>query len=108
MVLAAIIMLVLSVALSWLPFLGPLAAGIAGGYYAGTIGRALLAAVAPLILLGIFVWVLGAALDHAIAGFFVGVGVTLLLVIHEAGLFIGALIGGALGYTRARPAGRAV
>ncbi len=100
MVLAVIVMIVLSLLLSWLPLFGPLIAGIVGGYCAGGIGRGLAAAVIPLVLLGVFVWWVGAALNHAVAGFFVSVGVTLLLVVHEVGLFIGAVIGGAIAQGR--------
>lgn len=100
MILSIVIMLVLSLALSWLPVLGPLLAGLAGGYYAGTVGRALAAALLPALALGVFVWWVGAWANHAVAGFFVGVGLTMLLVAHEVGLVVGAVIGGAISRRR--------
>ena len=87
-------MVLLSVLLSWLPLLGPLVAGGVGGYYAGTVGRALAAALVPAILLGLFIGWVATSWSHAIAGFLVGVGVIILVVVDEVGLLLGALVGG--------------
>ncbi len=45
-------MILLSVLLCWLAFVGPLLAGLVGGKKAGGVGKALLAALLPAILFG--------------------------------------------------------
>ncbi len=104
MILGAILMLLLSVLLSWLPLLGPLIAGGVGGYYAGTVGRALAAALLPAVLLALFIGWVATSWGHAIAGFLVGVGVFILVVVDEVGLLLGALVGGAIAQRR-KPSG---
>lgn len=55
-------MLGLSVALAWLPILGPFIAGFVGGRKAGTLGAALLAAILPAFLFIVLAGLLGALL----------------------------------------------
>ena len=44
---ASVWMLVISLLLFWLPFVGPLLGGVVGGRKAGGVGRAILAALVP-------------------------------------------------------------
>lgn len=103
--LGAVVMLVLSIGLSWLPFVGPFIAGAVGGFFCRSAGRALLVAVLPAFLLGVFVWWVGDALEHAIAGFLFGVATMVLVLVHEAGLVAGALVGGLVASNRRRAGG---
>ncbi len=100
MLVGGILMLVLSVVLAWLPLLGPLVAGVIGGYYCGTVGRALLTVLFPAIILGVFVWFMSHMLDNAIAGFLFAVGGVVLVLVHEFGLILGALLGGLIAQRR--------
>lgn len=86
-------MLLISVLLFWLPLLGPIVAGFVGGRKAGSVGKAILAALLPIILLAvltifalpIFPWL----------GFLTGY-LTLLAGFNSGLLLLGAIIGGAL------------
>ncbi len=100
MLVGGILMLVLSLVLAWLPLVGPLLAGAIGGYYCGTVSRALLAVLFPAIILGVFVWWMGTMLDHAIAGFLFAVGGAVLVLVHEGGLIVGAIVGGFIAQRR--------
>lgn len=105
MLVGGILMLVLSLVLAWLPLVGPLLAGAIGGYYCGTVSRALVTVLFPALILGIFVWWMGTMLDHAIGGFLFAIGGAVLVIVHEAGLILGAAVGGFIAQRR-RPASR--
>lgn len=96
MLLGAVLMLVLSLALVWIPALGPifgpLISGGIGGYVCGTVRRALLAAILPAILLGFFIWWLDTR-ESSLAGIFVAVGIFPLVLAGEAALWAGAVAG---------------
>lgn len=93
----AFVMLLLSVLLFWLPGLGSLIAGIVGGKMAGGVGRALLAAMLPGLVLGIGLFVFSTLLTGLpLIGILAGAGVLLLVLTQVGTLLLGALIGGLL------------
>ena len=60
-------MLLISLLLFWLPFVGPLIAGIVGGRAAGSVGSALVAVIAPCIIIAVAIFFAGpllAAIPH--------------------------------------------
>jgi hypothetical protein len=95
----------LTFALGWIPvagpFIGPVVGGYLGGRRAGSIGRALAAAVLPALMLSSIVIGIGAIaaaladspLLGAIAAIIAG-AVWVVLIIHNALLFLSAAIGG--------------
>lgn len=89
-------MIGVSLVLFFLPAVNGLIGGVVGGYKAGTIGRALSAAVLPAIVVFFGVWGLMAMFDHAVIGFISGIAVGIWAIISSISLFIGALIGGAI------------
>lgn len=91
----------ISLVLFFLPAFNGVIGGIVGGYKAGTPRRALSAAVLPAIAVLFGVWGLMAAFDHAVIGFISGVAAGIWAVFSSIGLFIGALIGGAIAPSRA-------
>ena len=91
-------MLGLSVLLFWLPGGGALIAGVVGGYKAGSIGSALLAALLPALVFGLALFTLAASLSGMpVLGLVAGMGGFVLAALHVGPLLLGALIGGILG-----------
>lgn len=91
------IMLIVSVLLFWLPVIGPLLAGIAGGKKAGSVSAAILAFFLPGIILGILLFFMsGAFVGLPLIGFVAGTGAFVLTVVHSGPMLIGAVIGGIL------------
>ena len=89
-------MFFLSIALFWLPLLGPLIAGFVGGRKAGNTGTAVLAVCLPaLIGAGLVFMFSTALLGMPIFGLFAGVGTFVLTLVHVVPLLIGAVVGGA-------------
>jgi hypothetical protein len=95
-VVSALWMVGVSLVLFFLPAINGLIGGAVGGYKAGTPGRAVGAAVLPAVVVFFGVWGLLAAFDHPVIGFISGIAVGVWAVISSIGLFIGALIGGAM------------
>ncbi|MBN2179222.1 MAG: hypothetical protein JW743_07305 [Deltaproteobacteria bacterium] len=97
-ILGAIIwMFVISLLLFWLPFIGPLVAGIVGGKKSGGIGNALLAVFLPAIVFGILLFFVATSLTGLpIIGAIAGAGGLILALAHIGPLLIGAIIGGIL------------
>ncbi len=89
-------MIGLSIVLIWLPVLGPLIAGFVGGRRAVTVGKALAAAFAPAVLVGIVVALILAAFELPIIGTVAGIGVAIAVVVESVPLFIGAWLGAAV------------
>lgn len=96
MLVGGLVMLVLAVLLSWLPLLGPLVAGMAGGWIVAATGRALLVALVPAIVLAGVVVLLLTAFELPVLGAIAGIGVFLFVVFQEIPLLLGAWAGAAL------------
>lgn len=86
----------LSVLLFWLPVVGPFVAGFFGGRRATTVGRAMLAAFAPAVLIALLVVLVLAAFDLPAIGAIAGVGVGIAVLVQDVPLFIGAWLGAAI------------
>jgi hypothetical protein len=88
-------MFLISTLLFWVPGVGGFIAGLVGGKAAGGVGKALLAAFLPAIVLGVgffifasaFTAMIPIALIAALGGFMLG-------CVHIGGLLLGAIIGG--------------
>ena len=92
-------MLILSLLLFWLPFIGPLIAGIVGGKKAGDVPTAIMAVFLPVILMGGAFFFVGTSLTGifligAIVGL-MGAGL-MIVVLAMIPLLLGAVIGGLL------------
>jgi hypothetical protein len=94
---AAAWMLVLSLLLFWLPVLGLFIAGVVGGRKAGSLGRGVLAALLPAIVVGGLSFLLATGLTGMpVLGFIAGLGAGALVVASVVPLLLGAALGGAL------------
>lgn len=94
---AATWMLVVSLLLFWLPFVGPLVGGVIGGRKAGGVGRAILAALVPAIVVAILLVALGTALTGVpLIGVLAGMGGFALVAAQVGPLLLGAILGGLL------------
>ena len=100
MIIGSLWMVLLSLALFFLPLVNGLIAGVVGGYKVGGVRRALLAAVLPAIVVAAGMWIAFALFDAPLWGILAGMAVGILVLLADVGLFIGAAIGGA---ARARP-----
>ena len=90
-------MFLISILLFWLPFVGPLIAGIVGGKKAGNVENAVIAVFLPGIVLGILLFAFTSALTSApIIGFVAGTGSFILVISNVGPLLLGAIIGGIL------------
>lgn len=56
-------MLFISVLLFWLPFIGPLIAGLVGGKKAGGVGSAIIAVFLPALIVGVGVFALASVIS---------------------------------------------
>lgn len=93
----------LSLLLFWLPGVGPLIAGLVGGYKAGTVGRAVLAVFLPAVLMGLLA--AGAAVyltDFMLWGVVAGIGTVALMLLQIGPLLLGAIGGGLVGLLHER------
>ncbi|CAN5219612.1 hypothetical protein BH23ACT9_BH23ACT9_11220 [soil metagenome] len=87
-------MMVLAIALSWLPIIGPGIAGFVGGRMVGAPGRAFLVALLPAVLLAAVIWLILSAFDLPLLGAIAGFGVAVVIVVQQLPLLIGAWLGG--------------
>jgi hypothetical protein len=88
-------MFLISILLFWLPFIGPLLAGIVGGKKAGDVGSAILAVFLPCVVFSIILFVFTSALiGIPIIGVIAGAGVLILTLANIGPLLLGAIIGG--------------
>lgn len=101
-VVSSIWMIVVSMLLFFLPAINGLIGGTVGGYKAGSVGRALSAAILPAVVVGIGLWVLLALFELPLIGFIGGVAVGVWALFSSIGVLIGALVGGIMA-----PSGRA-
>lgn len=94
-ILGCIVMLILNIVLFWLPLAGPLIAGAVGGWVAGGVGKALIAAALPALLLGLAIFVLATLFTGMpLIAMVAGMGVTMLAITQIGTLLIGAIVGG--------------
>ena len=89
-------MVFLSLALFFLPLVNGLIAGAVGGYKVGGVGRALVAAILPAAVVAAGLWIVFAFFEAPVWGFLAGAAVGVIILLADVGLFIGAVIGGAL------------
>ena len=90
-------MFLISILLFWLPFVGPLIAGIVGGKKAGNVENALMAVFLPAVVLGILLFAFASTLTGApMIGFVAGTGGFILVISNVGPLLLGAIIGGIL------------
>ncbi len=89
----ALWMVVISLALFFVPAINGVIAGVVGGYLVGTLGRAMAAAILPALIVALGLWALFTVLGLPVIGFFAGAAVTILIVLSEIGLFLGAVLG---------------
>lgn len=99
-VVGSLYMVVITIALFFLPVINGLVGGLVGGYKVGGIKRALIAAILPAIVVGIGLWIILALLDAPLIGFFAGAALGVIVLFADIGLFIGAAIGGAMSNRR--------
>ena len=94
-VIAIIWMSVISLLLFWLPFVGPLIAGVVGGKSAGGVGSAILAVLLPCIVFGALLFFVASSLTGIpLVGAVAGAGGLVLALAHVGPLLLGAFIGG--------------
>ena len=92
---ASVWMLVISLLLFWLPFVGPLLGGIVGGRKAGGVGRGILAAFVPAFVVGALLFVFATLLTGLpLIGAIAGVGATTLVAAQVGPIILGAILGG--------------
>jgi hypothetical protein len=85
----------LSLLLFWLPVVGPLLAGLVGGWKAGSPGRAVIAVFLPALLTGLMAFAGVTYLtDWYVWGLLAGVGGVLLSLLNIVPLLGGAFLGG--------------
>jgi hypothetical protein len=89
-------MIGLTLVLFFLPLLNGLIGGAVGGYKVGGVGRALLAALLPAVVVGVGLWILFAVAHVPFWGVVAGLTAAALVVLADVGMIIGAVIGGAL------------
>ncbi len=85
----------LALLLFWLPLVGPLVAGLVGGYKAGTVKRAIVAVFLPAILTGLLA---AAGIGYLTQTWFwsilAGIGGVWVSLLNLTPLFAGAVLGG--------------
>lgn len=85
----------LSILLFWIPVAGPFIAGFVGGRKAVTMGKALVAALAPAVLVAVIVIAVLAAFELPVIGAVAGIGLAIAVLVEDVPLFIGAALGAA-------------
>lgn len=90
MIKAALYMSVISLLLIWLPIVGPVVAGIAGGKAARTVGKALLASVIPSILVGAALFAILNAFELPLIGALSGIAVFVFVLVGDIPMAIAA------------------
>jgi hypothetical protein len=92
-VVGALWMVLISLALFFVPAVNGVIAGLVGGYLVGTLGRAMAAAILPALIVALGLWALLTVFGLPVIGLFAGAAVTILIVLSEIGLFLGAILG---------------
>jgi hypothetical protein len=91
-----IVMILIDLLLFWAPVVGPVTAGLVGGWIAGSPGVATAAAVLPALVAGIVLFLAFTYFGLPAVGGFLGLGLTVYLVITRVLLIVAAAVGGAL------------
>ena len=92
---ASLWMLVITLLLFWLPFLGPLLGGIVGGRKAGGVGRGILAALVPAFVVAVLLLMLATLLTGMpLIGAVAAAGGFILVVAQVGPMILGAILGG--------------
>ena len=92
---AAAWMLLITLPLFWVPFVGPLLGGVVGGRKAGGVGRVVLAALVPAFEVDVLLLVLGTMLTGMPLIGAIAAAVAFVLVAAEVGpMILGAILGG--------------
>jgi hypothetical protein len=92
---ASLWMLVITLLLFWLPFLGPLLGGIVGGRKAGGVGRGILAALVPAFVVGVLLLMLATLLTGMpLIGAVAAAGGFVLVAAQVGPMILGAILGG--------------
>jgi hypothetical protein len=92
---ASLWMLVISLLLCWLPFVGPLLGGIVGGRKAGGVGRGILAALVPAFVIAVLLLTLGTLLTGMpLIGAVAAAGGFVLVAAQVGPMILGAVLGG--------------
>lgn len=86
-------MLLISIVLFWLPILGTIIAGFVGGRKAGSVGRAIIAALIPTIIMSLLVSTVLASIIGGIFAAIIGGGVAMIMLIYSITLIAGAILG---------------
>ncbi len=90
-------MFLLSLALFWLPVIGPLAAGFVGGRKSGTLGNAIVAVFLPAVIFGVAFFFLATLFTGIpLFGLVAGAGGVALAMLHVGPLLLGAILGAVL------------
>lgn len=90
-------MFFISLLLFWLPFVGPLIAGVIGGKRAGGIFRGIQAVFLPAVVFGLFAGVAASLLTGwPLIGMVAAAGGMILWLSHVGPLLLGAIVGGFL------------
>jgi hypothetical protein len=93
----------LSLLLFWLPMVGPLVAGLVGGYKAGSVTRAIAAVFLPAVLTGLLAAAGLAYLTHTwFWSILAGIGGVWVSLLNLVPLFSGAVAGGLAAQIRER------
>ena len=88
-------MLVISLLLFWLPFVGPLLGGVVGGRKAGGVARAIVAALVPAFVVGVLLLVLATVLTGMpLIGAIAAAGGFVLVAAQVGPMLLGAILGG--------------
>ena len=93
-------MIVVSLLLFWLPGFGPLIAGYVGGRMAGNVSAAFSAALLPMVVAGLGVFIAVTLIGLPFIGAIAGTALAIYILVHEIALIAGAVIGGLLASTK--------
>lgn len=95
---ATLTMLLVSILIFWIPVFGAFIAGVAGGKKARTINIAMLSAIIPAVVFGIFLYTLSTSLTALpVFGIIARQGKIYLPLIYLISIILGAWFGGAIG-----------
>jgi predicted branched-subunit amino acid permease len=97
---ASLWMIGLSILLFWLPIIGPIVAGLIGGYFAGTVGRAILASLMPAVVLAVLILLVGTAFDLPVVGALASGAIGLVILFGDVPLVLAAIVGAVISQRR--------